>query len=163
VDHRADRGGGGCSSAQLLGNPGFESGTSPWTATSGVVSTAQGSDVPHSGTHFAWLDGYGRTHTDTLSQSVSIPSDCTTATLSFYLSINSAETTSSSRVRQADRSRRARPRWPPTATLNKTAYTLKSFDLSSFAGQTVTLTFTGVEDSSLQTSFLVDDTSLAVS
>jgi aminopeptidase S len=47
--------------------------------------------------------------------------------------------------------------------LNKTAYTLKSFDLSAFAGQTITVTFTGVEDSSLQTSFLVDDTSLAVS
>lgn len=35
--------------------------------------------------------------------------------------------------------------------------------LSSFIGQSVTLTFTGVEDSSLQTSFLIDDTSLAVS
>jgi hypothetical protein len=153
--------GGGCIAAQLLGNPGFESGTAPWTATAGVVSTAQGVDVPHSGTHFAWLDGYGVTHTDTLAQSVSIPSTCTTATLSFYLSINSAETTSS--IAYDKLTVKAGSTTLATySNLNKTAYTLKSFDLSSFAGQTVTVTFTGVEDSSLQTSFLVDDTSLAV-
>jgi Putative Ig domain len=155
-------GGGGCTAAQLLGNPGFESGTAPWTATAGVISTAQGSDVPHSGTHFAWLDGYGQTHTDTLSQSVSIPSTCTTATLSFYLSINSAETTSS--IAYDKLTVKAGSTTLATySNLNRTAYTLKSFDLSAFAGQTVTVTFTGVEDSSLQTSFLVDDTSLAVS
>ena len=40
----------------------------------------------------AWLDGYGTTHTDTLCQSVSIPAGCG-ATLSFYLHIDTAETT----------------------------------------------------------------------
>jgi len=35
--------------------------------------------------------------------------------------------------------------------------------VSSFAGQTATLTFTGAEDFSLQTSFVVDDTSLWLS
>ena len=38
-----------------------------------------------------------------------------------------------------------------------------SFNVSSLAGQTVTLTFTGTEDTSLQTSFVVDDTALTVS
>ncbi|GAA3821073.1 hypothetical protein [Streptomyces chiangmaiensis] len=33
-------------------------------------------------------------------------------------------------------------------------------DLSSFAGSTVTLRFDGVEDSSLQTGFVADDTAL---
>ncbi|MEU1450485.1 hypothetical protein ABZ474_57230, partial [Streptomyces mirabilis] len=42
-------------------------------------------------------------------------------------------------------------------------YALKSFNLSSYAGQTVTLKFTGTEDSSLQTSFVVDDTALNAS
>jgi len=37
------------------------------------------------------------------------------------------------------------------------------FNLSAFAGQTVTLKFSGTEDSSLQTSFVVDDTALTVS
>ena len=50
------------------------------------------------------------------------------------------------------------------SNLNKaTGYAQRSFYLSSFAGQTVTLKFTGVEDSSLQTSFVVDDTALNVS
>jgi hypothetical protein len=39
----------------------------------------------------------------------------------------------------------------------------KSFDVSAFAGRTVTLLFTGTEDSSLQTSFVVDDTALNMS
>jgi uncharacterized protein YndB with AHSA1/START domain len=39
----------------------------------------------------------------------------------------------------------------------------RTFNVSSFAGQTVTLTFKGVEDSSLQTSFVIDDTALNVS
>jgi hypothetical protein len=42
-------------------------------------------------------------------------------------------------------------------------YSQKSFDLSSLAGQTVTLKFNGVEDVSLQTSFVVDDTALTIS
>ena len=41
------------------------------------------SQPTHSGSWDAWLDGYGRSHTDTLSQSVTIPSGCTTYTLSF--------------------------------------------------------------------------------
>jgi subtilase family serine protease len=156
-------GGGGttCTSAQLLGNPGFESGTSPWTASSGVVSTAQGSSSPHGGTYFAWLDGYGKTHTDTLSQSVSIPSTCTTATLSFYLSINTAETTTSTAYDKLT-VKAGSTTLATYSNLNKGSYTQKTFNLSSYAGQTVTLTFTGTEDSSAQTSFLVDDTALAV-
>jgi serine protease len=39
-------------------------------------------------------------------------------------------------------------------------YVLKSFNLSSYAGQTVTLKFTGAEDASLQTSFVIDDTAV---
>ena len=38
------------------------------------------------------MNGYGTTHTDTLTQSVTIPSGCT-ATFSFYLHIDTAETT----------------------------------------------------------------------
>jgi 1,6-anhydro-N-acetylmuramate kinase len=48
--------------------------------------------------------------------------------------------------------------------LNKASgYQQRSFNVSGFAGQTVTLTFRGVEDSSLQTSFVIDDTALNVS
>ncbi len=44
-----------------------------------------------------------------------------------------------------------------------TGYVQKTVDLSAYAGQTVTVKFTGVEDSSLQTSFVIDDTALNVS
>ncbi|MEU1168102.1 hypothetical protein ABZ372_51110 [Streptomyces sp. NPDC005921] len=38
-----------------------------------------------------------------------------------------------------------------------------SFDVSAFAGQTVTVAFTGTEDSSLQSSFVLDDLALDTS
>jgi hypothetical protein len=50
------------------------------------------------------------------------------------------------------------------SNLNEAAgYSQKSFNLSSYAGQTVTISFTGTEDYSLQTSFVVDDTALNLS
>jgi len=50
------------------------------------------------------------------------------------------------------------------SNLNKNStYTQKSFNVACYAGQTVTLKFTGVEDSSLATSFVVDDTAVTVS
>ena len=49
------------------------------------------------------------------------------------------------------------------SNLNKsTAYLQKTFDVSSFSGQTVRIQFHGVEDVSLQTSFFIDDTALTV-
>jgi PKD repeat protein len=84
--------GASCPSSQLLGNPGFETGTAaPWTASTGVVSNHT-QEPPHSGTWDAWMDGYGTTHTDTLSQSVTLPSGCTNYNLSFWLHIDTAET-----------------------------------------------------------------------
>jgi hypothetical protein len=49
------------------------------------------------------------------------------------------------------------------SNLNRASgYVLRSFNVAAFAGQTVTLTFRGVEDTSLATSFVVDDTALTV-
>ena len=41
-----------------------------------------------------------------------------------------------------------------------TGYAQHTYALGSFAGKSVTLKFTGTEDASLQTSFVVDDTAL---
>ena len=51
------------------------------------------------------------------------------------------------------------------SNLNKASgYTLRSLSLgTAHAGHTVTVKFLGVEDSSLQTSFVIDDTALNVS
>jgi subtilisin family serine protease len=154
--------GGGCSSpGQKLGNPGFESGSAPWTATAGVIGAFAG-QVPHSGTRFAWLDGYGITHTDTLSQAVSIPAGCTSYVLTFWLHIDTAEApgTAYDRLTVTIGSTTV----ATYTNLNSAAgYTQKSFNVSAFAGQTPTLTFRGTEDFSLQTSFVIDDTALTVS
>ncbi|WP_174805668.1 putative Ig domain-containing protein [Kitasatospora sp. MMS16-BH015] len=153
--------GGGCTGAQLLGNPGFETGSaSPWTATAGVIDSSS-SEAAHSGSWKAWLDGYGTSHTDSISQSVKIPAGCH-ASLSFYLHIDTAETgtTAYDKLTVAANS-------TTLATFTNVnaanGYTLRTYDLSSLAGQTVTVKFTGVEDSSLQTSFVIDDTALNVS
>ncbi len=116
----------------------------------------------HSGSWKAWLNGYGTAHTDTLSQSVSIPAGCS-ATFSFYLHIDTAETTTTS-VFDTLTVKAGSTTLATYSNLDAgTGYVLKSFNLSSFAGQTVTLTFTGTEDSSLQTSFVIDDTALNAS
>jgi Zn-dependent metalloprotease len=153
---------GGCS-GQKLANPGFESGATSWTATSGVIGQNGSSGQPtHGGTWNAWLDGYGRTHTDTLSQSVTIPAGCH-ATFTFWLHIDTAETTTSTQFDKLT-VQAGTTTLGTFSNLNKAAgYTQRTFDVSSFAGQTVTLKFTGTEDSSLQTSFVVDDTAVTLS
>ncbi|WP_438290723.1 putative Ig domain-containing protein [Streptomyces sp. HUAS TT7] len=154
--------GGGCTPAQLLGNPGFETGSAaPWSATAGVIDNSSG-EAAHSGSWKAWLDGYGISHTDSLSQTVSIPAGCH-ATLTYYLHIDTNETTTSTAYDKLTVTAGSTT-LASYSNLNKnTGFAQKSFDLSSFAGQTVTIKFNGVEDSSLQTSFVVDDTAVNVS
>ena len=81
-------------SSQLIVNGGFETGSAaPWALTAGVLCSNSGcpGETAHSGSWFAWLDGYGFTHTDTATQTVSIPAGKTTATLAFYLHIDTQE------------------------------------------------------------------------
>ncbi len=152
--------GGGCSSpGQKLGNPGFETGSAaPWTASTGVVDNSTG-EAAHSGSWKAWMNGYGTTHTDTLSQSVSIPSGCT-ATFSFYLHIDTAETSTTTAYDKLT-VKAGSTVLATYSNLNKnTGYALKSFTVP--AG-TTSVSFTGVEDASLQTSFVVDDAAFTAS
>jgi serine protease len=160
---------GGCSAAQLIGNPGFETGSaSPWSLSSGVLNNSS-SEPAHSGSWDAWMDGYGTTHTDTASQSVSIPSACKSATFSFFLHIDTAETTTSTaydtvKVQVLNSSGTVLSTLATYSNLNhNSGYTQHSFSLASYIGQSVTLKFTATEDTSLQTSFVLDDSTLNVS
>ena len=157
-------GGGG---QQLLVNPGFESGAVTWVQTAGVIGQYGSSGEPtHSGTWDAWLDGYGTSHTDSLYQTVTIPSTITTATLSFYLHIDTAETTTTTaydtlKVQIRNSSNTVLATLATYSNLNHAAgYTQHSFDVSAYKGQTIRVYFLGVEDTSLQTSFVIDDTAL---
>jgi subtilisin family serine protease len=158
----------GCTTTtQLLGNPGFETGTAaPWSATTGVIDSSA-SPAARTGTWKAWLDGYGTAHTDTLSQAVTVPAGACSASLSFWLSITTAETTATTAFDRLTLSvRNAAGAVTTLATfsnLNRSAgYVQRSFDLSAFKGQAITIQFQGVEDTSLQTSFVIDDAAVTV-
>ncbi|MGE5828926.1 MAG: putative Ig domain-containing protein [Micromonosporaceae bacterium] len=149
-----------CTPAQLIANPGFEVGSSPWTATAGVIGSFP-SQPPHSGTRDAWLGGDAVKHTDTLSQTVTLPVGCTSATLTYWLHIDTAETTSVARDRLTVKLGNTTIASYSNLDPN-TGYQLRTIDVSAFAGQTVVLSYTGVESPNLQTSFVIDDVTLDV-
>lgn len=119
------------------------------------------SQAAHSGSWKAWLDGYGSAHTDTLSQTISVPAGCKSASLTFWLHIDTAETGSTAYDKltvQANGTTLA-----TYSNVNAAAgYVKRTLDLSSFAGKNVTVKFTGTEDGSNQTSFVIDDIALNV-
>ncbi|SMF40929.1 M1 family metallopeptidase [Streptomyces sp. Amel2xC10] len=149
-----------CTPTQSVANGGFESGAASWTASSASLITTRAGQSAHGGTGYAWLGGTGSTHTDTLTQSVTVPSGCARATLSLWLHIDTAETTSSTAYDKLT----AKIGSTTLATYSNldrnTGYARKSFDVSAFAGRTVTLALTGTEDSSLRTNFVLDDIAL---
>ncbi|WEO99385.1 M1 family aminopeptidase [Streptomyces sp. FXJ1.172] len=152
-----------CTPVQAVGNGGFENGTSSWTTSSPAVITGRAGQTAHGGSSYAWLDGTGSTHTDTLSQRVTIPAGCDRATLTFWLHIDTAETTSSTPYDKLT-AKIGSTTLATYSNLDKnTGYVQKSIDVSAYTGQTVSLSFTGTEDSSLQTSFVLDDIALDTS
>lgn len=160
----------GGTTTQILGNPGFENGSTnpaPWTVTSGVINNSA-SEPPHAGTWDAWMDGYGTTHTDTVMQQVTIPAAATAATLTFWLHIDTAETSTTTAfdtltVQVRNSSGTVLSTLATFSNLNhNTGYVQKSFNLLSFKGQTIQIFFTGSEDFTLQTSFVLDDVNLNV-
>ncbi len=153
--------GGGCTSSQLIGNPGFETGSAaPWSASTGVVDNSTG-EAAHSGSWKAWLDGYGSAHTDTVSQTVTIPAGCT-ATFSYWQHIDTEESGSTAFDTLKVQIGSTTLGTFSNANAN-TGFVQKSFNVSSFAGQTVTIKFTGTEDSTLATDFVIDDAALNIS
>ena len=99
---------------------------------------------------------------------VTIPATATTATLTFWLHIDSAETTTTTafdtlKVQVRNTAGTVLSTLATYSNLNKaTGYTQKSFDLATWKGQTVQIFLVGSEDSSLQTSFVIDDTAVNV-
>ena len=148
--------GGSCTGAQLFGNTGFESGATTWSASSGVV-TNDSSQAAHAGSWKAWLDGYGSAHTDTLSQTVTIPTGCIGATLTFWLHIDTDETGTTAYDKLT-----VAARGTTLATYSNvnasSGYLQKTLTVTGTGSTTVT--FTGVEGSQIQTSFVLDDITL---
>lgn len=156
---------------QLLGNPGFETGVaSPW-----VESSAGGYEIvdnsnPHSGSYEAWLCGYNSC-SDSIYQTVALPSTTTKVVLSYWVYISTDETSTSTCYDHFY----ARLRTSGGATistvqskcnLNAAGWTHYTFDvtsaLSSYSGQSIEVYFQGTTDSSLLSDFFVDDVALNV-
>jgi Zn-dependent metalloprotease len=155
--------GGGCTNTIV--NPGFETGTTPWTL-SGQVTRSTGS-FPHSGTAYMILNGVNSS-TGTLFQTVTVPTNSCT-NLQFWLNITTNEAAGAAvfdrlfiEIRSTSGTLLA-----TLATFSNQnsgtagAYVLRGpFNLSSFAGQTVRIQFRGTNDITLPTIFRVDDVSL---
>jgi hypothetical protein len=163
--------GGGCTAQQLLVNAGFETGSiSPWTASSGVLASSSSEHPAQAGDYLAWIDGYSEAHVDTLAQTVTIPSTCVSANLTYWVEVNSTVTNatkqaennlvleilnSSGTVEQSTT--------VATAANNGDSYVEYSASLASYIGQTVTIKFIGTEVSGGNTQFLEDSNALNVS
>jgi hypothetical protein len=157
---------GGCTAAQLLGNPGFETGSaSPWTTSAGVVNNVDEGVPAQAGSWLAWLDGYGSAHTDTVSQTVTIPTGCVSAVLTYWVEVNSTVTSTSNKlVLEVKNSSGTVLQTIPvvTAANNGTKYVEFTTNLGSYIGQKVTLEFIGTEVSGGNTSFFEDSNALNV-
>ncbi|MGH3705751.1 MAG: hypothetical protein ACRDT9_14045, partial [Agromyces sp.] len=137
----AGGGGGGCTAGELLGNGGFESGiAAPWTASPGVIDGRTALQAPRTGSWKAWLNGFGTANTETLTQTVTIPSGCASTALNFWLRIDSSENlanvydTLRLTVTPAGGSATTLAQW---SNLDEAGYALKSYPLGAYAGQTI--------------------------
>ena len=160
----------GCTARQLLGNPGFESGSiSPWTTTPNVLTNISDGVPAQAGSWLAWLDGYGAAHTDTLAQTVTIPANCKNAMFTYWAEVNSTVTgtkqAQNTLILQVLNSSGRVVQTVPVATAanNGSSYVEYSTSLAPYIGQTITLKFTGTEVSGGNTSFFEDTNALNVS
>ena len=143
-------------------NGGFEKAQSNWSSTEDVITNDPAYFGAHSGRWYALLNSYGVAHTDRLSQSVDVPTS-PAARLRFQLAIFSLDsltvrhdTFTVSVLRGGSRT--------VLLTLDNTdaawSYAPYELDLSAYAGETVKLEFTGLEDDGGLSSFLIDDVTL---
>jgi hypothetical protein len=141
--------------------------TGPWSWTSSGSNNpiSFSTTLAYQGSWLAWLNGFGFTETDTLQQSVTIPSTSSSATFSFYLKIASNETTTTTAydtltVVLIDGAGASHTLGTWSNLNRSSSYVQRSFNVLAYKGQRVTFKFTGREDGSKSTSFYVDNVSL---
>jgi fibronectin type 3 domain-containing protein len=151
--------------AELIVNGGYEAGTSPWVLSGNAYVQPNGS-YPHSGIAYGYLGNVDNAN-GTEYQQITIPSG-TTPTFSFWLNTTSSETTTTTQydklfVEIRNSAGTLLSTLATYSNLNKTTagvYSQKSFSLASFAGQTVRINFRATTDTSLVTTFRIDDVSV---
>lgn len=149
----------GCT-GQLLLNPGFESGNVDWSTSADVIT--EDSEDAYQGSWFAYLDGYNYAETDTLQQTVSIPSGCT-ATLTYYLYIGTNERSRSALDTLKLTVNGTTEQTFSNLTTTGGEYVAEKVNLSAFAGGNATLLWTSKQTGSSATYFFIDSTGLNLS
>jgi Zn-dependent metalloprotease len=140
-----------------LVNGGFESGQTGWTGTSGPITNNTGRPA-HSGSWKLWLGGNGTTASENESQTFAVPSTATSPTLTYWVRIDTSESTTTTAYDKATVSLNGTTvKSYSNLSTPKSSYVQVSIDLTAYKGTNVTLKFAATEDSSLQTSFVFDD------
>lgn len=145
----------------VIANGDFESGNTSWTQSSTGGYEIVDSYKPHGGSYSAWMGGYNN-GTDKLSQTVTIPSN---GTLTYWWYMTSSEGTTTAydylRVRLYNSGGTL------VATLKtrsnkdaRGAWYQDTISVASYAGQSLRIEFSVTTDSSLTSSFFIDDVNL---
>lgn len=158
---------------EMLGNPGFEEGSTVWTEISPFSLIFTANDIPvHTGSWGAWLGGYHDAD-DQLYQNVAVPSNASAATLAFWFYSISEEGSSgwdAFTLQIIDPTTGSHyvdaftiDAYPPTNAWEFRSYNLNSAELAAIRGKTVRVRFRVNTDATLYSSFFIDDTSFDVS
>ena len=176
-----------CPPPQRITDGGFESGSTYWSAgpkpggdpsSAGILHYPDTGSYPHSGSYYAYL-GDITNHFNAIGSVhqilVSVPSNATSATLTFWLNTTTNETSSSQAFDLLDVNIRRTSDDALLQTLgtfsnldkilsNNTpgVYTQRTFNVFGFKGQTFTLQFYVDTDNTFETMFRLDDVSLVV-
>ncbi len=150
---------------ELVSNGGFETSVTPWVSSgSGAFYTANGT-YPHGGTGYIYF-GVNNSVSGQSYQTVSIPSNAT-GNLTFWLNVTSSESaTTAYDFLYAEVRSTSGTLLTTLATYSNRdkvaagSYSQKSFNLAAYRGQTVRLQFRSTMDSSITSTFRVDDVSL---
>lgn len=154
--------------SQMLLNNGFESGNNgDWTVqNSDDIDCTSG--YQRTGSCLAWFGGYNN-YTGYIYQDIYIPTGALSASLSYYLRIQSDEGTTTAYdffyAEIRDTSNALLTTLKSYSNKDKTTYAsyqLQTFNILSYAGQTIRIYFRGTTDGSLITNFFLDDTALNV-
>lgn len=153
-------------SGNFLVNGGFEGSVSPWVGSgSGYFYTSNG-NYPQNGAGYIYF-GVNNSVSGQAYQTVTIPSTAT-GTLTFWLNVTSSETTTTTAydrlfVEVRSTSGALLATLGTFSNLNKTTagnYVQRSFSMAAYRGQTVRIQFRSTMDSSITSTFRVDNVSL---
>ena len=145
----------------VLRNPGFEEGRTAWTESSSGGYALITTDRPRTGSYSTWMGGYNYA-TESIRQTVTVPSN---GTLTYWWRMETSE--SGSAVYDRLRVQLLSSSGTVLATLRtwsnastEAVWSSDTISLAGYAGQSVQLRFLTTTDSSLATSFFVDDVAL---